>query len=89
MRDFWYAECVPCKWITAHTTQDAAIRAAEDHVIELHRNVPSEVRGREYIGHVQNRTENAYATAQPSAPAEAAPSGSTLFEWTPAARKPA
>jgi hypothetical protein len=59
MADFWFAECIPCQWEEKHTTQDAAIAAAEDHVFDNHRKVPSAERGKQKIGHVQNRTENA------------------------------
>lgn len=76
MRDFWYAECIPCGWSSKHDDQGAAIKAAEDHVFSLHRDVPSEVRGAQFMGHVINRTENHYAVQQPSAPAEVAFAGS-------------
>lgn len=84
MSDYWFAECHPCAWETKHTSQDAAIRAAEDHVIDHHRDVPSHIRGLEKIGHVQNRSENAFST--PSATSPATPqqanevNASSLFE---------
>lgn len=89
MRDYWYAECIPCGWSTHHDNQDAAIKAAEDHVFSTHRDVPPAVRGEKFIGHVINRTENAYAVQQPSAPAQDAQAGSTVFSWQPAAPAPA
>jgi len=64
-RDFWYAECAPCKWQEKHETQDEAIAAAEDHVFLKHRNVHSTTRAAERMGLVQNRTENAFATQMP------------------------
>ncbi len=67
MRDFWFAECLPCKWERKCETQDVAIRAAEDHVFIKHRDVPSAVRADLKMGHVQNRTENAVATERPAA----------------------
>ena len=63
MADFWFAECNPCKWEEKHTDEDAAIRAAEDHVFALHRSVPNLVRAEQRMGHVQNRTENAVTRA--------------------------
>jgi hypothetical protein len=63
LADYWYAECRRCKWVTQHTEQDAAIHAAEDHVIDFHRDVAPAERGRLYIGHVQNRTENGISAA--------------------------
>lgn len=66
MADYWYAECLPCKWRHRYTAQDSAIIAAEDHVYTFHRDVAPAVRGRDYIGHVQNRSENAIGT-QPAA----------------------
>lgn len=70
MRDYWFAECIPCRWETKHDDQDSAIRAAEDHVSDFHRGVPPEVRGREFMGHVQNRTETSPSdsTFQPAVP---------------------
>lgn len=62
MADYWYAECAPCKWREQYSTQDSAIRAAEDHVYSLHRDIPPAVRAEKVIGHVQNRTENAVGT---------------------------
>ncbi len=64
----WFAECVPHKWETRHDEQDAAIRAAEQHVLDEHRDLftlPGDVRSRQMseqrIGHVQLRDENAIA----------------------------
>ncbi len=62
----WFSECVPCKWQEAHDTQDAAIHAAETHVLDKHRDLFSlsgDVRSKrmidERISHVQLRDENA------------------------------
>jgi hypothetical protein len=64
----WFAECVPCRWQEAHDTQDAALHAAESHVLEQHRELfalPSDQRSKkmadERIAHVQLRDENAIA----------------------------
>jgi hypothetical protein len=58
MRDWWYAECIPCGWQQRFTSQDSAIGAAEEHVFDKHRRVPNYERGEKKIGHVQNRTES-------------------------------
>lgn len=78
MRDYWFAECIPCRWETKHDDQDSAIRAAEDHVSDFHRGVPSEVRGREFMGHVQNRTE----TSPPMAELRVGPTVRTVMKPT-------
>jgi len=64
----WFAECVPHKWEMRHDEQDAAISAAEQHVLDEHRDLfslPGDVRSRQMseqrIGHVQLRDENAIA----------------------------
>jgi hypothetical protein len=91
MADYWYAECIPCAWSTQHTDQDAAIKAAEDHVFSTHRDVPSTVRGTLFMGHVINRTENAFAVPQPSTQAEVGAAGSEAvgsLELTPQPAQP-
>lgn len=70
MHDWWYAECGPCKWREQYDTQDSAIRAAEDHVYSLHRDIPPAVRAEKVIGHVQNRTDNAVGSEMPQASQE-------------------
>jgi hypothetical protein len=64
--DVWVSECVPCRWVEHHDSQDAAIRAAEDHVFTTHRDIPGFQRANEFIGHVQLRADNAVATLTPS-----------------------
>lgn len=56
MRDFWIAECVPCKWEEQYTTEDSAIAAAENHVLAAHQRVPSLKRAQQRMGHVTQRT---------------------------------
>lgn len=68
MADFWFAECLPCKWEEKHTDQDSAIHAAEEHVFLNHRHVPPEVRGAKFMGHVQNRTETSPGPAPETSP---------------------
>jgi hypothetical protein len=55
----WFAECVPCKWRTAHDNEDAAIAAAEEHVGLHHAKVAPLIRAQQRIGHVQLRGEDA------------------------------
>lgn len=57
--DVWVSECIRCKWVANHTTQDAAIKAAEDHVFTTHRGVAPFERAAQFIGHVQLRAANA------------------------------
>ncbi len=63
--DFWFAECLPCKWekripyTGAAGEQDLAIAAAEEHVTEAHPRVKPFDRAKAYMGHVQLRTESA------------------------------
>ncbi len=57
--DKWFAECVQCKWRTAHDTEDAAIAAAEEHVRTKHAKVQPPMRAQQRIGHVQLRGEDA------------------------------
>jgi len=86
MADFWYAECIPCKWEEKYSTQDSAIAAAEDHVERKHRGVPSHVRGQQKIGHVQNRTENSVSDPTPGtteAAAESSTHAAALSEGAP------
>src|SRR5258707_12147592 len=63
--DHWYAECLPCRWEETHDTEGAAISAAEQHVIDAHRDLftlngveRSRKMVDERIGHVQLRGEN-------------------------------
>jgi len=77
--NFWFAECVPCKWETRHDDQDSAIRAAELHVLDHHSDLfglPSDVRSRQMaadrIAHVQLRDENAIAAGVSAGVAPAA-----------------
>ncbi len=64
--DYWFAECLPCKWEERIThlgragEQDAAIAAAEAHVQEHHPRLSGLERAKRYMGHVQLRSENAY-----------------------------
>src|SRR6266702_1407831 len=85
--NFWFAECVPCKWETRHDEQDPAIRAAELHVLDHHSDLfspPSDVRSRQMaaqrIAHVQLRDENAIAAGVSSG--VAAPAAEALPEST-------
>ena len=68
MRDYWIAECLPCKWETRHDTQDAAITAAEGHVDSLHRHVQPIARAQKYMGHVTQRTVLDTESAASAAP---------------------
>jgi len=61
----WFSECAPCRWQETHDTQDAAIVAAQEHVVDAHRDLfslPGDERSRKMvsdrIGHVQLRDEN-------------------------------
>lgn len=56
MPDMWVAECLACKWEDHHDSQLGAIEAAQNHVFDLHRDVPAEQRAAQKIGHVQLRT---------------------------------
>lgn len=90
MRDFWIAECVPCKWETRHDTEELAIADAEAHVDALHRKIHPLVRAQKYMGHVTQRTvmepgDEPEPIAAP-APPQPAPGGIALV---PAAADPA
>jgi len=61
INDFWFAECLPCRWEVkvpyagAAGEEDQAIAAAEEHIAAAHPGVlPAERRAR-FIGHVQLR----------------------------------
>jgi len=72
IKDFWFAECAPCKWQEQHATEDDAITAAEEHVMHHHKKMRPTERAEKRVGHVQNRTDNALGTEvveTPAAPA--------------------
>lgn len=73
MVDKWNAECVPCKWLDLHDTEDDAIKAAENHVRRLHADVPPQKRGELIMGHVQLRTMVTAAEETSTAPAPLSP----------------
>ncbi len=68
--DYWFAECVPCKWQTKHGKQDAAIASAEMHVADYHARVPAAERAQKVMGHVQLRGEDAMGYEFPQAQAQ-------------------
>lgn len=77
--NYWYAECVPCRWQESFDEEDSAIIAAEVHTRTEHMSlfsISSDARSRkmadERIGHVQLRDERAIAV--PTASVVAAPS---------------
>src|SRR2546422_7125383 len=78
--DFWFAECLPCRWETripytgAAGEQDLAITAAEEHIAEFHARVKPDDRRKRYIGHVQLRTETALPPPLDPTPQSVAPS---------------
>ncbi len=82
MKDHWYFDCAPCKIAEPYELQDEAIRAAEDHVFTSHRDVPAHVRGPLRIGHVQNRSDNAFATAFVDIVGDLAPKGALVNSET-------
>jgi hypothetical protein len=79
--DFWFAECLPCKWQVTYDTEDEAISAAEEHVSANHAKVPAREKVEQRMGHVQLRGENTVGAAvksfaDPAAEATPASAGS-------------
>lgn len=56
--DYWFAECLPCKWQTKHDTQDAALKAATEHIWDNHKYLTPKEQVDRKIGHVQLRHED-------------------------------
>jgi hypothetical protein len=91
VRDFWFAECVPCHWQEKYFDQDSAIHAVEDHIADHHARTSSQERLKQGIGHVQNRTEIATATLQPDPIAQSLMENPTALpeaSQAPEAQKP-
>ncbi len=87
--DKWFAECLPCKWRTAHNTEDAAIADAEAHVAAHHSKVSGPQRAEQRIGHVQLRGEDAVgyefaASAGPEPASGGVVTGTATPDSTPA-----
>lgn len=80
MADFWFAECLPCKWQAKYPSESDAIFAAEDHIAEFHVKVPAKERAEKRIGHVQLRSEDAIGTAAPVFPVDPQPVEQTAGE---------
>jgi hypothetical protein len=68
MADLWVAECLVCHWQEQHETQDEAIAAAEEHVLDLHRTMPAHERLSKRVGHVQLRASGASPVALEDSP---------------------
>lgn len=88
--DYWFAECLPCKWEARipygfySGEQDDAIALAEEHIEKFHRGVKSHDRARLYIGHVQLRTSSALPPPLDPTP-KPAPVGEAIDVSEPAA----